>query len=102
MTEQEMTRAVQYVIASTSYGRETVAQIMRMAFAELASLRRCSSRALDRASSLEYVCQWTIKRSGHPEPLVREVFSFAGRWLEAVYQEPIRPSPWPLGEKDQE
>lgn len=102
MTEQEIHRAVKYVIASTSYGRETVAQIMRMAFAELANSRRGSSRALDRETSVEYVCQWTSKQSGHPEPLVREVLSFAGQWLEAVYQEVVRANPGLLDRTHQE
>ena len=31
-----------------------------------------------------YLCQWTMKRTGHPEPLVREVLDGAGRWLDEV------------------
>ena len=35
MTESEVNRAVQYVTASTSYGRETVAEVIRTGLAEL-------------------------------------------------------------------
>jgi hypothetical protein len=42
---------------------------------------------------LEYVSQWTIKRTGQPEPLVREVLGFAGRWLDEVYEEVSRRPP---------
>jgi hypothetical protein len=39
---------------------------------------------------MEYVSQWTIKRTGQPEPLVREVLGCAGRWLDEVYEEVVR------------
>ncbi len=79
MTDQEINRAIQYVTASTSYGRENVAEILRTGFTELTSLAATSSRVFDREILLEYVCQWTMKRTGYPEPLVREVLGCAGR-----------------------
>jgi hypothetical protein len=87
VTDQELNRAVQYVIASTSYARETVADIMRTGFGELAALAAHSTERFDRAALLEYVSQWTIRRTGQPETLVREVLGCAGRWLDEVYDE---------------
>ncbi|HLZ34484.1 MAG TPA: hypothetical protein VKP13_10735 [Nitrospira sp.] len=87
MTDQEINRAVQYVTASTSYGRETVADILQTGLRELAELAIQSTRQFEREALLEYVSQWTIKRTGQPEPLVREVLGCAGRWLDEVYEE---------------
>ncbi len=84
VTEQEINRAVQYVTASTSYGRETVAQIIKTGFGELESLAATSSAHFERPVLLEYVCRWTIQRTGQPEPLVREVLGCAGRWLDQM------------------
>jgi hypothetical protein len=90
VTDQELNRAVQYVIASTSYARETVADIMRTGFRELAALAAHSTKQFEREVLLEYVSQWTMKRTGQPEPLVREVLSCAGRWLDEVYDEIVK------------
>lgn len=87
MTNQELNRAVQYVVASTSYGRETVADIICTGFEELLTIATHSTKRFERAALLEYVSQWTIKRTGQPEPLVREVLSCAGRWLDEAYEE---------------
>jgi len=87
VTDQELNRAVQYVIASTSYGRETVTDIIRIGFGELSALATHSTKQFEREALLEYVSQWTIKRTGQPEPLVREVLGCAGRWLDEVYDE---------------
>jgi hypothetical protein len=87
MTDQEINRAVQYVTASTSYGRETVAEILRTGLRELAALATQSTRQFERQALLEYVSQWTIKRTGQPELLVREVLGCAGRWLDELYEE---------------
>jgi len=38
MNDQELNRAVQYVTASTSYSRETVAEIIQTGFAEMTAL----------------------------------------------------------------
>ena len=43
MTDQELNRAVQYVTASTSYGRETVAEILKTGLSEMTSLATQSS-----------------------------------------------------------
>jgi len=87
MTDQELNRAVQYVTASTSYGRDTVAEILKTGLSEMTSLAMQSSERFERDVLLEYVCQWTIKRTGQPEPLVREILGCASRWLDEVYEE---------------
>lgn len=97
MNDQEMHRAVQYVTASTSYGRDTISDILTTGFRELADLAGQTTRQLDREALLEYVSQWTIKRTGHPEPLVREVLGCAGRWLDGVYEEVAKRQPEALG-----
>ena len=85
MTENEINRAVQYVTASTSYGRDTVAEIIKTGLSEMTTLATTSTRAYDRDTLLEYVNRWTISRTGYPEPLVREVLGCAGRWLDEMY-----------------
>lgn len=97
MTEQEIQRAVQYVTASTSHGRETVEQILKTGLAELTALATQSTTAFERDALLEYVCQWTMKRTGQPEPLVREVLGCAGRWLDELYAALIKSHPALLG-----
>lgn len=87
MNDHELQRVVQYVTASTSYARETVGDILRTGFAELSSLATHSSQSFEREALLEYVSQWTIKRTGQAEPLVREVLACAGRWLDELYEE---------------
>lgn len=87
MNDQELNRAVQYVTASTSYARETVADIIHTGLDELSALATQSTRQFERDALLEYVSQWTIRRTGQPEPLVREVLGCAGRWLDEVYDE---------------
>jgi hypothetical protein len=84
VTEQEINRAIQYVTAATSYGRDTVAEILRTGLSELSVLSMQSTRRFEREDLLGYLCQWTMKRTGHPEPLVREVLDGAGRWLDEV------------------
>ncbi len=98
MTEQELNRAVQYVTASTSYARETVAEILRTGLGELSAMATQSARQFDRDTLLEYVSQWTIKRTGQPEPLVREVLGCAGRWLDEVYDQIAKRQPDLSGE----
>ncbi len=87
MTDQELNRAIQYVTASTSYGRDTVAEILKTGLGEMTALAMQSSERFERDVLLEYVCQWTIKRTGHTEPLVREILGCASRWLDEVYEE---------------
>jgi hypothetical protein len=93
MTEQELNRAVQYVTASTSYARDLVADIIATGFAELGALAGTSTQRFERETLLEYVCQWTIAKTGQPEPLVREVLSCAGRWLDEFYEQLAREHP---------
>ena len=100
MTESEVNRAVQYVTASTSYGRETVAEVIRTGLEELTVLATTSSLQARKETILEYVCQWTIKRTGYPEPLVREVLGYAGRWLDAMYEMLAREHPELFQESD--
>ena len=90
MTDQEINRAVQYVVASTSYGRDTVAQIITTGFSELSAMAATSSKQFDRPTLLEYVCRWTMAKTGQPEPLVREVLGCAGRWLDELYDTLMR------------
>lgn len=97
MNDHELQRVVQYVTASTSYAREAVSDILRTGFAELSSLSASSMQPFEREALLEYVSQWTIKRTGQPEPLVREVLSCAGRWLDEVYDELAKRHPEELG-----
>lgn len=93
MNDQELHRVVQYVTARTSYGRETVAVILHTGLGELSALAAHSTRPFERETLLEYVSQWTIKRTGQPEPLVREVLGCAGRWLDEVYAECVARQP---------
>src|SRR5918993_4393586 len=84
MTGQENNRAIQYLNAATSFGRDTVAEILRTGLSELSVLSMQSTRRFEREDLLGYLCQWTMKRTGHPEPLVREVLDGAGRWMDEV------------------
>jgi hypothetical protein len=97
MTDQELNRAIQYVTASTSHGRETIADILKTSMGELTVLATQASRQFDRETLLEYVCQWTIKQSGQPEPLVREVLGCAGRWLDELYDALAKEHPEQFG-----
>jgi len=87
MTDQELHRAIQYVTASTSYGRDTVAEILKTGLGEITALAMQSSTRFERDVLLEYVCQWTIKRTGQTEPFVREILGCASRWLDEVYED---------------
>ena len=97
MTDQELNRAIQYVTASTSYGRDTVAEILTTGLSEMTALATQSSERFEPEVLLEYVCQWTIKRTGQPEPLVREILGYASRWLDGVYEEMSKRQPEALG-----
>ena len=97
MTDQEINRAVQYVTACTSYSRETVAEIVKTGLGELLAMATQSTRQFDRDTLLEYVVQWTMKCTGQPEPLVREVLGCAGRWLDEVCDEIAKQEPETLG-----
>jgi L-alanine-DL-glutamate epimerase-like enolase superfamily enzyme len=75
MTEQEINRAIQYVTAATSYGRDTVAEILRTGLSELAQLSTQSTCRFEREDLMGYLCLWTMTRTGHPETLVRETLA---------------------------
>lgn len=93
MNDHELHRVVQYVTASTSYARDTVSDILHIGLGELSALAAHSTRSFEREVLLEYVSQWTMKRTGQPEPLVREVLGCAGRWLDEVYDEYVARQP---------
>lgn len=97
MNDQEINRAVQYVTASTSYSREVVEEILKTGFTELLAMATQSTQRFDRNILLEYVSQWTMKRTGQSEPLVREVLGCAGRWLDEVYDQTVTEKPDILG-----
>jgi hypothetical protein len=97
MTDQELNRAVQYVTASTSYGRDAVAEILKTGLSEMTLLAMESTERFEREVLLGYACQWTIKRTGQPEPLVREILGCASRWLDEVYEEIVKRQPEALG-----
>ena len=86
MRPDEINRAVQYVIARTSYDREIVANIINTGLKELTSLAQNSSQTFERPHLLEYVTQWTLHQTRLPEPMVREVLECAGRWLDEMCQ----------------
>ena len=104
MTDHEINRAIQYVTASTSYGKDMVGEILHIGLGELVMLATQFSRQFDRETLLEYVSQWTIRRTGQPEPLVREVLGCAGRWLDDLYEEVAqrRPESFGLSANDDE
>ena len=103
MNDHEINRVVQYVTASTSYGRDTVDNILRTGLWELTELAVQSNSQFERDALVEYVAQWTIKRTGQPEPLVREVLGCAGRWLDEVCEEVFkRPESLNLSPPDDE
>ena len=58
MTDQELNRAVQYVTASTSYGRDTVAEILKTGLSEMTSLAMQSSERFDGR------CCWNMSANG--------------------------------------
>jgi hypothetical protein len=63
----------------------------------MTSVAMQSSERFEREVLLEYVCQWTIKRTGQSEPLVREILSCASRWLDEAYEEIAKRQPEALG-----
>ncbi len=84
MEQQEIQRITQYVTARTSYSRDVVEDIIQTGMQELASLAKTSTQKFDRQHLLEYVCQWTIRRTKHPETMVRVVLECSGRWLDTL------------------
>jgi hypothetical protein len=84
MTEQELNRAIQYVTASTSYSKNVVAGVLKAGFDEMAALAVHSTSRFSREDLMGYICQWSMKQTGQPEPLVREILDCAGRWLDEM------------------
>lgn len=82
MDQQEIQRVTQYVTARTSYSRDVVEDIVQTGLEELTSLSQTSTQSFNRQHVLEYVCQWTIRRTKHPEPMIREILECSGRWLD--------------------
>lgn len=82
MDQQEIHRITQYVTARTSYSRDVIEDIVQTGLEELTSLAQSSTQTFDRQHLLEYICQWTIRRTKHPEPMIREVLECSGRWLD--------------------
>src|SRR6202795_4417195 len=93
MTDQELNRAVQYVTASTSYGRDMVADILKTGLSEMTSLAMQSSERFGRGGLLGNVSKWPIKRTGQRERLVGEILGCASRWLDEVYEEIAKRQP---------
>lgn len=102
MTPQEIQRAIQYVVASTSYGKETVAHIVQTGFAELEALASTTSLTFSRDQILEYVSRWTMSKNGQPEPVVREILGSAGRWLDELYAQLAQAHPEWVQQPDRE
>src|SRR2546430_17015843 len=69
VTENEINRAVQYVTATTSYGRETVAQIIRTGPPGLTARAASSYGPFTRVTLPAYGCYWHIQRTALPEPI---------------------------------
>ena len=63
----------------------------------MTSLAMQSSERFEQDVLLEYVCQWTMKRTGQSEPLVREILGCASRWLDEVYEEIAKRQPEAIG-----
>ena len=82
MTEQELNRAIQYVTASTSHSKDIVASVLRAGFDEMTQLAVHATSRFSREDLMGYICQWSMKQTGQPEPLVREILDRAGRWLD--------------------
>ena len=82
MEPQEIQRVIQYVTARTSYSRDTIEDIVQTGLQELTNLAQTSTQTFDREHLLEYVCQWTIRRTKHPEPMIREILECSGKWLD--------------------
>lgn len=87
MTESELQRVIQYVTARLSFGLPMTTEIIRTGFDELMELAKTSTTRLNRDDILAYVCAYTVKKTGHPEPQVREVLEAGGRWLDQACEE---------------
>lgn len=82
MTEGELQRVIQYVTARLSYGLPETSEIIRTGFSELVDLAKTNQTKLERDAILGYVVTYTVRKTGHPELMVREVLEASGRWLD--------------------
>ncbi len=87
MTDSELQRIIQYVTGRFSYGLPETTEIVRTGFSELVALATTSTTRLERDAILAYVVAYTAKKTGHPEPMVREVLEAGGRWLDQACEE---------------
>lgn len=87
MTESELQRVIQYVTGQLSYGVPITSAVLRAGFCELEALAQTNCTQLERDSILSYICTYTVRKTGHPEPMVREILEAAGRWLDQLCQE---------------
>jgi len=87
MTENELQRVIQYVTARLSYGLPETSAIIRTGFGEIVELARTNQTKLERDAILGYVVAYTVKKTGQPEPMVREVLEAGGRWLDQACEE---------------
>lgn len=84
MDQEEIRRITQHVTGRTPYSVDVVEDIVKTGMEELTSLANTSTQKFDRKHLLEYVSQWTIRRTKHPEPMVREVLECSGQWLDTL------------------
>jgi hypothetical protein len=84
MTEPELQRVIQYITGQLSYGLPVTSEVVRIGFGELAELAKTATTKVDRESILAYICAYTVKKTGQPETLVREILEAGGRWLDEI------------------
>jgi hypothetical protein len=101
MEPQEIQRVIQYVTARTSYSRDTIEDIVQTGLQELTALAQTSTQTFDRKHLLEYVCQWTIRRTKHPEPMIREILECSGSWLDDLCRTMDQKDPEGVSQADQ-
>jgi hypothetical protein len=82
MTEPELQRVIHYVTGQLSYGLPMTSEVIRIGFGEIVDLAKTSSTKLERDAILAYICAYTVKKTGYPEPLVHEILDAGGRWLD--------------------
>lgn len=84
MTDPELQRIIQYAAGQLSYGLPITSEVLRTGFGELTDLAKTTLGKLDRDSILAYICAYTVKKTGHSEPMVKEILECGGRWLDQI------------------
>lgn len=84
MTEAELHRVIQYITGQLSYGLPVTSEVIRTGFGELAELAKTATTKANRESILGYICAYTVKKTGQPEILVREILEAGARWLDEI------------------